>query len=492
MSVRRYQSKLSLLTAVLAVLKLPPWEKGFALYFKYLNRLGGQPMKLQYLVLLFLALSAQARPIPKEVEKLIPRNININSPEFVFAKREMLDLLKMCGSGVFQGVSKEESKNECDFQVALDEHFFLPPWMKTGLLPEKDWAYQDGVVWVKPRPEEIPENFDLRDFMSNGIPEIKKQECGDCWAWATHHGLEISRAVHDQEVFDHSIQTILSCSKKGSCSGGYMSAVGFLIHGLPYEQEFPYSGNNASCKYNSSQIEKGWDAKIIAAPYIGSSKDFSRFKQKKDGSYRPTSLKEMAQAMVEWKAPLVVTVSAYSLSGPGVYSECSNVNSGGNHMVAIVGWELWQGKLVAHVWNSWGKKHGQDGVSRIVWDCGNGRLNRGLGVSARVVQYKADCQTPYPAQKAKHLINEEDNGVEIGVPMTKNTQCSWFPKEGLDDPESCQPIAHPSSTTEYHLTATNECGTASSMTLVEVRGSKNQEPIFWIRTPFGKVKKTGN
>jgi len=442
-------------------------------------------MKLKLIAWAFLTLVAEAAPLPKEVGKLIPPHINIDSPEFVFAKREIQELIEMCGPGVFEGVSDEKKENKCAFEVALDEHFFLPPWMKTGLLPEKDWAYQDGVVWVKPRPVEIPSDFDLRDLMKNGIPEIKKQECGDCWAWATHHGLEISRAIHDETVYDHSIQTILSCSQKGSCSGGYMSAVGFLTHGLPFEEEFPYSGNNARCKYSSSQIEAGWEGKIIAAPYIGSSKDFSRAKRKKNGSYRATSLKEMAQAMVEWKAPLVVTVSAYSLSGPGVYSECSAINSGGNHMVAIVGWELWSGKLVAHVWNSWGKKHGQDGVSRIVWDCGGGRLNRGLGTSARVVQYKAQCETPYPAQKAKHVLQEEDNGVEIGMALKKGVQCSWLPREGLEDPDSCQTLAHPETTTEYHLTAQNDCGTASSMTLVEVAKPGSRAAI---KTPFGKVR----
>ncbi|NBT58007.1 hypothetical protein EBT16_04400 [bacterium] len=445
-------------------------------------------MQVKLLSLFFLAGILQAGPIPREVEEVVPKNIDIHSAEYVFARREILELIEACGPGVFQGVSNRKEKNRCSFEVALDADFFLPPWMKTGLLPEEDWAYQDGVVWVQPKPVEVPENFDLRDLMFNGVPEIKKQNCGDCWAWSTHHGLEISRAVHDQEVHDHSIQTVLSCSDKGSCNGGYMSAVGFLAHGLPYEEQFPYSGNNARCKYSEAEIEEGWDGKIISAPYIGSSKDFSRSKQTKDGIYRATDLKEMTQAMVEWKAPLVVTVAAYNLSGPGVYDECSAVNSGGNHMVAIVGWELWQEKLVAHVWNSWGKKHGQDGVSRILWDCGKGRLNRGLGVSARVVQYKAQCQTPYPAQKAKHVLTGEDNGVEIGLNLEKGTQCSWLPKEGLEDPESCQTTASPNDTTEYHLTAKNECGTASSMTLVEVKPPRGHSKTGWIKTPFGKVK----
>lgn len=408
--------------------------------------------------------------IPPEVKTLLPAGINLESPEFVFAKREIEELIKTCGVGVFQGASGSKKGNKCSFEVTLDDHFFLPPWQKTGLLHDENWAYRDGVVWVQPRPVEVPENFDLRDYMLGGKPEIKKQRCGDCWAWSTHHGLEIARAVHDGKVYDHSIQTVLSCSKKGSCSGGYMSAVGFLLNGLPLEEDFPYKGTNASCKYSSDQIQTGWEPKVIAAPYIGNSRDYARSKKKKDGTYeRVTSIKEMAQAMVEWKAPLVVTVDAYSISGPGVYDKCSSINSGGDHMVAVVGWDLWQGKIVAHVWNSWGPAHGQDGVSRILWDCGNGKLNRGLGVSARVVQYKAACQTPYPAQRAMHLINQTDSeGVEIGMTLEKGVTCSWWPQVGLEDPNSCSTRANPSVSTEYHLTASNECGTASSMTYVKV------------------------
>ena len=445
-------------------------------------------MKSTFLLGLLVSALSLANALPPEVASLIPASIDIRNSQYAYAKKEINQLIKSCGVGVFQGIQAEGARNKCSFQVALDDLFFLPPWKKTGLLHEKDWAHKDGVVWIQPKPIDVPVNFDLRDYMTGGIPEIKKQNCGDCWAWSTHHGLEISRAVHDGKTYDHSVQTVLSCSNKGSCGGGYMSAVGFLTHGLPYEEDFTYKGNNARCKYSSADIEQGWDAKIIAAPYIGSSKDYSRAKMKKDGSFRVTSLSEMAQAMVEWKAPLVVTVDAYSISGAGVYDRCSSINSGGNHMVAIVGWEMWNGKLVAHVWNSWGKSHGEDGVSRIVWDCGNGKLNHGLGVSARVVQYKAECQTPYPAQKAKHIVSEVDGGVEIGFVQEKGTTCSWLPQEGLENPNSCLTRANPKVSTEYHLTASNECGTASSMTLVQVPGPAKNSGKKTIQTVFGKIK----
>lgn len=264
-----------------------------------------------------------------------------------------------------------------------------------------------------------------------------------------------------------------------------MSAVDFLLHGLPYENEFPYAGTDKSCKYSPSAIATGWDGKIQAAPYIGSSLNYSKAKRRRDGSFREGSKVEaMMAAMHQWKSPLVVTVSSYNM-GAGVYNSCSALNSGGNHMVTIVGWEMWQGKRVAHVWNSHGKTHGENGVSRIVWECGDGKLNRGLGVSARIVQYKAPCTPPDAAQTYLHEILAGQS-TQIGATQSPDTNCSWAPTAGLTDPNSCVTTAQPGVTTEYHLTASNACGTSSSMAMVHVWGGKKKGNRF-IRTPHGDV-----
>jgi hypothetical protein len=240
------------------------------------------------------------------------------------------------------------------------------------------------------------------------------------------------------------------------------------------------------CKYKAPEIAKGWEPKMVDTPYIGDSSSYSRSLLKSDKTFaaKPT-VDQMKQAMFKWKAPLVVTVAAYSISGDGVYDSCSAINSPGNHMVTIIGWEKWNGKDVALVWNSWGKNHGKDGVSRIVWECGPGLLNRGLGVSARVVQYKATCRPPdAELGNAKKLILE-GSAVKLGKPM-KDALCSWFPTDGLSDPKSCETYASPGGTTEYHLTATNECGYSSAMTLVEVWGPRGKSPFAL--TPHGPAR----
>jgi hypothetical protein len=208
--------------------------------------------------------------------------------------------------------------------------------------------------------------------------------------------------------------------------------------------------------------------------------------QKKDGSYREgTKVSEMMAAMQSAQGPLVVSVLAYSLSGSGIYNSCSGINSGGNHMVAVVGWDKDNGKRNAHVWNSWGASHGDKGVSRIQWECGNGRLNRGLGVLAKIVRYKSNCIPPDAAQKYLHETNLGDS-VSIGVEQKEGMTCKWLPTLGLNDPNSCNPIAKPEISTEYHLTATNSCGTSSSMTLVSLwQADKNQKQK--VLTPHGEI-----
>ena len=264
-----------------------------------------------------------------------------------------------------------------------------------------------------------------------------------------------------------------------------MGAVEFLKHGLPLETEFPYAGSDKHCPYDSSEISEGWTGKIIAAPYIGSSLQFSRGLRNGGFAADGSKVQKMMAAMAEWKAPLVVTVAAYSISGSGVYDSCSAINSGGDHMVAIVGWDLLDGKRIAHVWNSWGQTHGDKGVSRILWECGSGRLNRGLGQSARIVQYKPACVPPNAAQPYLHEIHAGES-VSIGAAQTEDVHCNWTPTEGLASPTSCVTNASPAVSTEYHLTAENACGTSSSMTLVDVWptvGSKRKI----IHTPFGDV-----
>lgn len=441
-------------------------------------------------IVLNVAAVAAKPKLTAEILSRVPEKYNINSKKYRAQKEELEDLIESCGEGVVEGaVSRtgEALANRCSFHVKLDDLFFRPMANKTGLLPDTEWAYQDGVTFFEPTVADVPDSFDLRDLMTNGQPELRTQKCGDCWAWATHHGLELARAVHDQKAVDHSIQTVLSCSKAGSCNGGYMSAVDFLKNGLPYEADFPYAAGDKACKYSSADISKGWDAKTTGTPNVGNSLAHSRGRHLADENYREGSrVQQMMAAMYQWKSPLVVTVSAYSISGAGIYNSCSAINSGGNHMVTIIGWETVDGKRIAKVWNSWGHSHGEKGVSKIQWECGDNKLNRGLGYSAKIVQYKPPCAPPNASQVYMQEI-QKGQSIQIGAQQAPGATCSWTPTQGLADPNACVTTANPNMTTEYHLSVQNACGKSSSMTLVYVWGVNRGGKPDMVRTPFGDV-----
>ncbi len=433
--------------------------------------------------------AAAAKPrLTAEVLSQVPQKYDIQSKKYRYAKEELEELVGNCGPGVVAGATSRTgsaSTNRCSFQVKLDDLFFRAPEEKTGFLPDPDWAFGDGVTFVEPKVGELPDSFDLRDLMKGGQPELKKQNCGDCWAWATHHGLELARAVHDSVAVDHSVQSVLSCSGEGSCRGGYMSAVDFLRHGLPHEVDFPYAGRDTKCKYSSSDMAAGWDAKTIGTPYVGNSLTHSRANHLATGIFREgNKVQQMMAAIYQWKSPLVVTVAAYSMSGSGIYDSCSAINSDGNHMVVITGWDTVDGKRIAHVWNSWGKSHGNNGVSRIQWECGEGRLNRGLGQLAKIVQYRPACTPPDANQDYLHEIMQGQS-VAIGTAQAPGATCSWLPTQGLSDPNSCVTSASPQLSTEYHLSVQNPCGTSSSMTLVYVWGVNRNAKVEKVRTVFG-------
>lgn len=396
----------------------------------------------------------------------------IDLSKFPEAEAYIAEQVELCGPGVVEGI---EGENTCGFTFKIDENL-ITHQEKTGLLHDEDWPFQTGQTWFSPASsEDPPATFDLRDELKVELPSPRQQKCGDCWAWATHHAMETVRALREGVMYDQSIQTILSCSRHGSCGGGYMSAPLFLVdRGIPLEPEFPYTGRDSSCKFSSNELNAGWDAKPFAAPSVGGSLSYSRFFR---GNYSGLKVSEMTKALFSQKTPLIVTVAAYS-SNSGVVDSCSSINSRGNHMVTITGWRDISGKRVAHVHNSWGQGHGDGattekgintpGISSIVWECGDNRLNRGLGYSARILQYDSPCQPPEAFIGSNHYMILQGSSVKLGKPQAEDVNCKWSPSVGLSDANSCETYAEPNASTEYHLTATNDCGTSSAMTLVEV------------------------
>lgn len=437
-------------------------------------------------ILLFTIIGCQSAD-DKLIQDVAPKNID----EYPWAKEELIEAVKMCGEGVVEGSDKPSS---CSYKIKVDDLFLMHPNQKTGLLPMKKFT-GEGIQWVKPTQADIaalPEKWDMREvFPEVNNVAINRQVCGDCWSQSTTKGFELMIAAHDKKIVPLSVQTQISTCQPdyGDCGGGYMTAADFLVKvGNPLETQDPYKGSNSSCKFSSAELAKGFENKIKAAPWIGSSLMHS-----KGNTLRAVnSAEDIYAMMVKYKSPALVTVYAYDISGNGIYNSCSAINAGGNHMVDIVGYEKVDGKWVAHVWNSWGKSHGLNGVSRIQHECGAGKLNRGLGLEARVYDYAPLCPNQPDAFTGpdQTLIKyNPGSSVVIGKDSKQNQSCSWLPSEGILgylDAGHCHPVVSPNISTEYHVTAKTECGEATSMVLVKVLSEHMKEDKSTL-TPFGIV-----
>jgi len=369
---------------------------------------------------------------------------------------------------------------------------------ETGLIHDDSVFYESPNYWVSVKPGLPPQSFDLRDKALAFPTPGDQGNCGSCWAYSTHQALEIWRGVNKGEKNDLSAQFLLSCSGNGSCGGGTMSVVSWLAKsGLPPEASFPYVARDVKCKFSASEISQGFGNQVIEAPWVGESIQKSRYWKLSGKLYVANDkIKQIQEAMVQLNSPAVVTVSAYGASGNDVVTACKSLNSGGNHMVDIIGWDNENGGVNAHVYNSWGSGHGLNGISRIKWDC-NGSLNRGLGVSARVLRgdLKPPCDPPQDPKLKPEQIIFLGSKVEVGKP-TAGVKCNWAPATGLKDPNACLTEASPEKSTEYHLTITNDCGSVSAMTFVRVfapvltgGGKTEHKEGATIVTPLGEVSR---
>jgi hypothetical protein len=317
---------------------------------------------------------------------------------------------------------------------------------------------------------------------------------------AQTEALELIVAAKAGKVTELAVQThISSCSSHGNCGGGYMSAPDFVVEtGNPFEVQDPYLGRNSICEFSHEELGKGFEYKVKSAPYVGSSKSHSRFFQGgRSSGLRESLTRAQVSAikamMVKYKSPAVVTIAAISSSG-GTINTCSSINSGGNHMQAVVGWGPEGDPNIADVMNSWGLGHGNNGVTRIKWECGEGKLNRGLGKAARVYEFQG-CDKPadpYTGGDKTFIKSSPEHGVWIGRKPSNGQTCRIEPTAGLSDFDSsgCRAFASPDRATEYHITAYQpECDdTKSAMVLITpyIEGQDDRDRNV-ILTPWGEV-----
>lgn len=196
-------------------------------------------------------------------------------------------------------------------------------------------------------------SFDWRNNGgTNDVTPVRDQgQCGSCWAFATTGALESSTLIHGtyNPVLDLAEQILLSCSRAGSCGGGYIDKASNFLRttGLPFESCYPYSATNGSCSKaclnwkNSSYKIPAWHWVATTSPDVATIKN----------------------ALFTY-GPLVTTMNVYSdfySYKSGVYSHVSGSNQGG-HAILIIGYaddSSLSGGGYFSVKNSWGTDWGE-------------------------------------------------------------------------------------------------------------------------------------
>lgn len=199
---------------------------------------------------------------------------------------------------------------------------------------------------------ELPSKFDWRAYNgSNKVTPIKRQRCGDCWAFAAIAALEARKNIDMNQSLDLSEQLLVStCCSAGDCGGGYIGAASkFLTDtGAPNESCYPYkNGQNSQC----AEACANWQNK----------------------TYKFSSYQKVNQTVDALKAAIynrgpvnlgMMVYSDFSYYNGGVYKYVSGTKQGG-HAVLAIGWD--DGNQCFIVKNSWGVNWGEQGFFRIAY-----------------------------------------------------------------------------------------------------------------------------
>jgi C1A family cysteine protease len=234
-------------------------------------------------------------------------------------------------------------------------------------LPDTEKKLRLGLVKQTPTGQEkilslgepvtgLPASLDWRINTRNYVTDVRDQgNCGSCWAFATTAALEsyilITQPAKTNE--DRSEQTLVSCSRAGSCSGGYISTASSYIRdsGLPVETCFPYTETNNRCRNACTNYESATE-KIYSWSYVGTT---------------GVSIIDIKNALYTY-GPLVTTMDVYDdffYYDGGVYSYSYGPYQGG-HAILIVGYDD-PGRYFI-VKNSWGAGWGENGYFNISYD----------------------------------------------------------------------------------------------------------------------------
>ncbi len=268
---------------------------------------------------------------------------------------------------------------------------------------------QEKVLSLKEPLTGLPTSLDWRNNSADYVTGVRDQgNCGSCWAFAAAAALEsyilINKPLPSQED-DRSEQVLVSCSRAGSCSGGYISKASTYIrdYGLPLEGCFPYTATNNRC-LNACDDYQSATEKIYSWSYVGTT---------------GVSLGAIKNALYTY-GPLVTTMDVYDdffSYVSGVYSYVSGPYAGG-HAILIVGYD--DSKSCFIVKNSWGTEWGESGFFRIAYS----EIDAPVYFGEWTIAYHKPAATcSYAISPTSVTLTNTGGGGSFTV--TTGAECSW-------------------------------------------------------------------
>jgi C1A family cysteine protease len=267
----------------------------------------------------------------------------------------------------------------------------------------------ERVVSAEPPLLGLPESLDWTLNPYNFVTPVRDQgNCGSCWAFATTGALESNILIKNNQPnpdLDLAEQILVSCSRAGSCSGGYIDRASDFIRdtGLPEEPCYPYTATNGNCRKacNDWQSNTDW---IDSWSFVATTS--------------PT-VDVIKNALYAY-GPLVTTMDVYTdffYYGSGVY-QFSWGNLEGGHAILIIGYDDSSQCFIAK--NSWGDKWGDWGFFRIAYS----QISYPVEFGYWTIAYQgAPASCTYSISPTSQSFNAAGGSGTIRV--TADANCSW-------------------------------------------------------------------
>lgn len=210
-------------------------------------------------------------------------------------------------------------------------------------------------------------SYDART--TNIVPDVRSQQCGDCWAYGAMSSVEISYIrvnKLDPSTVNFSEAQFVSCSGGGDC--GPAGGLAFLV--------FDWMKNTGTHTWNDTQfadngivntcpnLSNNGGAQLVDWGVVDPSGDISKIAQ----------IQDIKNAICKYGAVSVSIMSTplfQNFGGGGVYYETASTpaSPSTNHAVSVIGWD--DAKSAWLVRNSWGPNWGDSGYAWVNYNTNN-------------------------------------------------------------------------------------------------------------------------